>query len=379
MNTGENIYKKRKNVRSRMASFENPTGAKGAGGQENHGAKGRALRKFYRGDAVTLMDTDGPGVINRMWITLKDRSPEVLRAVVLECYWDNEEKPAVSVPLGDFFLTAYADPVACDTVYISNPEGRSFVSHFKMPFYTHARVVLKNESDRDIVNLFYDITYELCDMEADQMLYFHSFWNCEHPVGLAKDYTVLPSLRGEGKYIGAFFAVRADKQYENTWFGEGEIKIYLDGDTDYPTICGTGTEDYIGTGWGQGAYGNRTQGSLVADRDNGLFHFYRFHADDPVYFYEDIKIQLQNIGGASVEDIRRLIANGASLDIVTCDTDGELEHLYKTGFILPPDKDTGWYNFYRQDNFESVAYFYYDKPVSDLPVLPDAETRKLLP
>ena len=359
-----------------MASFENPKGLPGEGGKENHGAKGRPFRSLAKGQAQTLLDTDGPGIVNRMWLTVRRRDPETLRALRLACYWDHEEKPAVDVPLGDFFMAASRDPLAYETVFLSNPEGRSFVSHFTMPFLRHARIVLYNGSQEDLSHLFYDVSYELCDLNPDEILYFHSFWNSERPVRLGRDYTVLPRLEGEGKYLGAFFSVKTDPAYGKSWFGEGEVKVYLDGDGAYPTICGTGTEDYIGTAWGQGTFIHRTQGSLISAPEDGLFNFYRFHAEDPIHFYQDIQVRIQDMGGAPSDLVAAIRDRGAAMEIVTGDLDGAFTHLYQTGFDGRGKLQPGWYNFYREDCFESTCYFDYAQPSSALPPLPDPEARK---
>ena len=371
------LYLRSKNKETRWASFENPLGKKGQGGMENGGGKGHAFDKLDAGKSQILTDVEGSGTIDRIWITISDRTPEILRSVKIEFFWDQENKPAVSVPLGDFFGAALGKTVKFESMFLSNPEGRSFNSFFKMPFLKGAKIVLTNESKTDIGHLFYDVCYTLCPMDKDTILYFHAYWNRENPVELEKDYTILPVLKGEGKYLGTMFGVLADQNYETSWFGEGEMKFYLDGDDQYPTLCGTGTEDYIGTAWGQGEYANMTQGCLLSDLKQGYI-FYRFHARDPVYFYKDIRVQIQTIGGAEKYTLLRFMDQNVPVKIVSRDgtSAGEwFEPLYEEDFVLERGSKAGWYNYYRQDDFSSTAYFYYTKPVSDLPDLPKVEVR----
>jgi hypothetical protein len=358
---------------TRWASFENPLGEKGRGGTENRGAKGRAFGAVDPNSSLVLMRAEGSGAVERIWITLEDRDSETLRSLRLDMYWDGSDKPAVSAPLGDFFGANMGLPVSFENVFFSNPEGRSFNSFITMPFLRSAKIVLTNESSRKIKRLFYYVHYTLFPL-PDSVLYFHAWWNRENPNKLGQDYTILPHLEGEGKFIGVNMGVRTNPGYEDSWFGEGEVKIYLDGDTAYPTLCGTGTEDYIGTAWGQGAFINRDQGCLISDPRNGLYSFYRFHHSDPVCFYSDIKAQIQVMGGAEKYKMMRIIDKGVPAEIVSCDGE-KMEHLYGKGFTLDRESPEGWYNYFREDDFSSTAYFYYHKPASDLPPLPSPAAR----
>lgn len=160
--------------------------------------------------------------------------------------------------------------------------------------------------------------------------------------------------------------------------GEGETKIYLDGDGPLPTLAGTGTEDYVGTGWGQGAYVHRFQGSLVADEPHGRWTFYRFHVPDPIFFDRDIRVDLQQIGGAPKERVIEMLKAGVKLTPVTIDPGGrrEFRQLLTTGTkVTDPSLPDGWTNFYRSDDVSAVALFYLDKPMSGLPPLPAAGER----
>ncbi|MDR1971838.1 MAG: DUF2961 domain-containing protein [Treponema sp.] len=297
----------------------------------------------------------------------------MLRSLRLDMFWDGSEKPAVSVPLGDFFGANLGLPVSFENAFFSNPEGRSFNSFIKMPFLKSARIVLTNESSRKIKRLFYCIHYALCPL-PEPALYFHAWWNRENPNRLGHDYTILPKIEGKGNFIGVNMGVRTNSGYEDSWFGEGEVKIYLDGDESYPTLCGTGTEDYIGTAWGQGTFINKTQGCLISNSKKGLFSFYRFHVSDPVCFYSDIKVQIQVMGGADKYKMLKIADKGLPIEIVSCDGE-KMEHLYGNSFTLDRNSPDGWYNYFREDDFSSTAYFYYMRPADDLPPLPSIETR----
>ncbi|HEX6385421.1 MAG TPA: glycoside hydrolase family 172 protein, partial [Anaerolineae bacterium] len=224
--------------RTRWTSFENPSGTKGHGGRENQGAKGHAFDSLAPGETKVLLDVAGAGLVHRIWLTLRQRTPQVLRALRLEMFWDGAETPAVAVPLGDFFCAGLA-LVPFENELFASPEGRSFIATVPMPFRTAARITLTNETDQEIPYLFYDINYSLADTRDEHALFFHAHWRRENPTTLSRDFTVLPRVTGSGRFLGAFFSVITNPLYENTWWGEGEVKVYLDGDDTYPSLVGT--------------------------------------------------------------------------------------------------------------------------------------------
>lgn len=183
---------------SRWADFENPSAQPGAGAHENGCAKGHAFESLAPGQTVTLLNTSGSGVIRRIWMTLSDRSPHTLRALTLSMYWDGARTPAVCCPLADFFGHGLALPHPFESELFSSPEGRSFNCFVPMPFFTGARILLKNESAVPIKRLFYDVDFTLEPLKPDEALYFHAFWNREAPTRLLRDYTVLPCVYGHG-------------------------------------------------------------------------------------------------------------------------------------------------------------------------------------
>lgn len=353
--------------RTRWTTFENPAGAKGAAAAENKGAKGHAFDVIPPRGSQTLMNAKGAGVIHRIWLTVNERSPYMLRAMRIEMYWDGAVTPAVSAPLGDFFGVGLGRMVSFESELFSDPEGRSFNCYVPMPFLSAARILVINDSDKP-VNLYYDINYTEFARHEKPVYYFHCYWNRENKTTLGKDYTVLPAVKGKGRFLGMNVGVAADPVYEKSWWGEGEVKIFIDGDASLPTLAGTGTEDYIGSGWGQGVFFHRYQGCTVADKEKDLWAFYRYHIPDPVYFNVQCSITLQQIGGEMTDFVRRLYKKGARLIPVTVSGD----KFYKLLEMNPvPDINSatfpqGWTNYYREDDVSSTAYFYLDKPVNGL-------------
>lgn len=363
----------------RWISPENPTGAKGAGGPENKGAKGHAFDTIPVGQSHVLANIEGPGTIDRIWMTIEDRSPDALRGLKLEIFWDGADTPAVSAPLGDFFLHGASEMTAMETALFASPEGRSFVSYVPMPFRTGARIVVTNESARQVNLIFYDVNYRVVPRQPDDALYFHAWWSRDRATGLGEDFRILPRVEGRGRFLGTSVTVLTNPVYEKTWWGEGEIKIHLDGDRGLPTLIGTGTEDYIGTAWGQGAYINRYQGAPIATWDGeGRWTFYRFHIPDPIFFDADIAVSLQQMGGARKAIIQGLQEKGAPLIPVTIDPGSRTNFqqlLSNPKPLSDPSLPDGHTNYYRSDDVAAVAYFYLDRPENGLPAITPSNER----
>ena len=353
------------------SSFENPGAAKGQGGRENKGAKGHPMEMLKPNESKLLLNIDGAGVIQRIWLTLSDRSPHILRALKLEMFWDGESRPAVSVPLGDFFGIGLGRTTAFQNVFFSNPEGRSFNCFIPMPFRKGARIVITNESD-STETLFYDINFIRVKQHPSNVMYFHAYWNRNTQTRLGEDFEILPKVSGKGRFLGCNLGIIADSLYGKSWWGEGEVKMFLDGDTQLPTLVGTGTEDYIGTAWGQGSFSALYQGCPIADEANRQWTFYRYHVPDPVYFATNIRVVIQQMGGDMTGNVKKIVLGGARLIPVTVATQNDLLKLFEMDAI-PKISDQnfpeGWTNFYRLDNYSATAYFYLDKPVNSLPPL----------
>lgn len=354
-------------IETRWASAENWQGQRGAGGKARAGRKGSPSFRLRAGKSQVLAEVEGSsGMVRRIWITINRRTPDTLRGIRIDMYWDGAQKPAVSAPLGDFFCHGLGRMATFDSSLFSSPEGRSFNCCIPMPFKTGMKVVVTNESKTDVV-MFYDVDYTLGGGFADNMLYFHAHWRRENPTTLQKDYHLLPKVGGSGRFLGVNVGVTADTaKYFNSWWGEGEVKVFLDGDKEYPTLCGTGTEDYIGTGWGQGQYATLYQGCHVADHEKMQFCFYRWHVPDPVYFRKDIRITIHQIGWGSGDVKKKMKEAGTTIYRAS---EGLVE--------VDLDKPGGIGLFERQDDWSSCAYFYLDKPVSSLPKLAPFDERKL--
>jgi Protein of unknown function (DUF2961) len=356
---------------ARWSSPENPNGAKGNGGTSNNSAKGHPYDTIAAGASLDLLNIKEQGIIRRIWITINDRSPGMLRALKLEMFWDGETQPAVSVPFGDFFSVGLGRMTVFQNALFADPEGRSFNCFIPMPFRKGARITVTNESGRRLNNIFFDVDYTLVKDWNEDNLYFHASWHRDTATQLAKDFELLPRVSGKGRFLGVNIGVNGNSRYKTSWFGEGEVKMYIDGDTEHPTLNGTGTEDYIGTAWGQGKFINQYTGCTVADDSLLQWSFYRFHIPDPVYFKNDCRVAIQQLGGDMRDAVATYQREGAPLIPVTTD-DGKMHAYYKKDSLVKIDSLTipnGWTNFYRSDDVSATAYFYLDKPVNGLPPL----------
>jgi hypothetical protein len=266
------------------------------------------------GETAVLADVTGPGIIQHVWLT----APEgVERSMVLRAYWDGEEQPSIEVPLGDFFCNGW-----CERAYVNslpvvvNPAG-GFNSYWPMPFRERARVTLEHRGRRLISQsapVYYQITYAETDVPADAA-YLHATWRRSNPLGDKEVHPVLDGVHGRGQYVGTYLAWQANS---DGWWGEGEVKFYLDGDTEFPTICGTGTEDYVGGAWNfeapPGRYGRYSTPFLglpqvIGDgvyRAGHRFGMYRWHIPDPIRFDSDLRVTVQALGWGTLGRYRTL-------------------------------------------------------------------------
>ncbi len=376
--TGRPLFEFDADSETRWSSFENRTAEKGRAAMENNGAKGHPSDALQPGETKTLLDVTGQGIINRIWITIIDRSPEMLRSLKIEMFWDGEQRPAVSVPFGDFFGMGLGKTAKYNNAFFGNPEGRSFLCYIPMPFRKAARIQITNESGRRLSHLFYDVNFQRVTKWNNDYLYFHAWWNRDTATRLAKDFELLPRITGRGRFLGVNIGVRANPAYEEYWWGEGEVKMYLDGDREFPTLAGTGAEDYIGTGWGQGEFHNDYAGCLFANTDSTGWAFYRYHVPDPIFFKKDIRVTLQQMGGNRKELVAALQHKGVPMIPVAIDDLTRIHPLYKKDSVVNLDRPglpEGFANFYRSDDVSATAYFYLDRPGNTLPRLPDISLR----
>jgi hypothetical protein len=254
---------------------------------------------------VTLADITGSGAIQHIWLTVH---PQWWRRLVIRFYWDGEESPSVETPLGDLFCNGWC--VRCNVSSLAvaaNPAG-GFNCYWEMPFRRSARITLENLGDDEILGFYYQITYALTDV-PDDAAYFHAQWRRSNPLPFQQVHTLLDGVRGQGHYVGTYMAWGVNN---NGWWGEGEIKFYMDGDDEFPTICGTGTEDYFGGAWNfehpKGEYGvfsSPYSGMPQVIKPDGLyrsqqrFGMYRWHIMDPIRFQQDLRVTIQALGWMS--------------------------------------------------------------------------------
>lgn len=299
------------NGKTRSISAENPDGKVGGGAQEvpdgNHpssmlgkGWKVRPCITLPKDFNTVIADIKGPGMIKHIWITV---DPKAYRDCIIRMYWDNERTPSVEVPIGDFFACGHALRANVVSIPIAvNPSG-GFNSYWPMPFRTNARIEVENQRSEDIGGFFYQITYELDEVPQDTA-YFHAQWRRSVTPIDAPEYVILEGVRGKGHYVGTYLAWT---QLSNGWWGEGEIKFFMDGDADdSPTICGTGTEDYFCGAWG--FYGPEGKEEtfcapfagypLCVHKPNEVpkHGLYRWHIPDPIRFETSLKVSMQALG-----------------------------------------------------------------------------------
>lgn len=285
-------------VHSRSITFENPTGAKGSGGTIasplGTGRKGSPARMIPPGATLELANIEGPGVIRHMWMTTYNVA-DAMRGLVLRIYWDGQEHPSVEAPLGDFFGFAHGKTEPFSTAVHSVSEKYGMNIWLPMPFQENGRVTISNDLDIEVL-FFYQIDYTVGDVHAAGFGRLHSQFHRQNPTKLRDDFEILPRRSGAGRYLGAVLGIRPS---EPNWWGEGEVKIYLDGDREFATIVGTGAEDYVGLSWGvqQNALLYNGANLVTGERlDSGPVSMYRWHIPDPVYWHQDIRVTVQQIG-----------------------------------------------------------------------------------
>ncbi len=317
-----NIYRL-SDAKTRSISPENFTGAKGQGGMATEGTGKGPSRDLGQGWKVspsvvikahttfTVAEIDGPGSIQHIWMTPTGN----WRNSILRFYWDDEKTPSVEVPVGDFFCMGWGQYSPLQSLAVCVNPGSAFNCYWPMPFRKKCRITMENIDDKDMV-LYYQVDYTLTDVPSDAA-YFHAQFRRVNPLPYKGVYTLVDGIKGKGQYVGTYLAWGV---HNNGWWGEGEIKFYIDGDTKYPTINGTGTEDYF-----CGSYDFDTKNKNAAGVDevnytefttpySGLcqvikgdghyevsqrFGLYRWHITDPIRFDKDLKVTIQALGWRS--------------------------------------------------------------------------------
>ena len=305
----------RKNIRTFSVSPENMTGRKGMGGMAIEGSASHAARELGQGwkvnpylvlqpgSTTVLADVKGQGAIKHIWMT----DGAVARWLILRIYFDGQNRPAIEAPLSDFFANAeYTEYRQLSSIAMCVNPRKGMNCYFEMPYFKSFRVEVENQGDY-IVNCFYQIDCEEKQIPKES-LYFHAQFRRINPLPYMQPYVILDNIKGNGHYDGTYmhWGVKSNK-----WWGEGEIKFYIDGDTEFPSICGTGTEDYF-----CGAYNFDVDGKYVeyttpysgmykvrhtdeTYKSQRYFNMYRWHITDPIYFKENLKVTIQALGWRS--------------------------------------------------------------------------------
>ena len=302
---------------SRMVSPENPTGEKGKGamaspdpsnpnlpfsGPAARLGQGWKVNPFIRiapHATVTIMDVAGPGTIEHIWMATSRDFTGNGRPTVLRFFWDDEESPSVEVPITDFFAIGNDRFAPVNSAAVIDNPTASMNCYWPMPFRKHARITVTNDSDNPIPLLTYQIDYRLGAIPPEAG-YFHAQWRRARVDRSNAVFTILDGVKGEGRYVGTFLAWT---QMMTGWFGEGEVKFFLDGDGKFPTIVGTGTEDYFGADYDFPAlYSTAYVGNVLDPKsvhpDGGppQHSLYRWHIMDPIEFHKDLKVTIQDLG-----------------------------------------------------------------------------------
>jgi hypothetical protein len=341
-------------AQTRSISPENFTGEKGRGGMATEGTGARAARdlgqgwkvspsvRIEAGETFTLADIEGAGAIQQIWMTPTGN----WRFSILRIYWDDQEQPAVECPVGDFFAMGWGEYAPLSSLAVCVNPGSAFNCYWEMPFRKRCRITVTNIAAEPMV-LYYQINYTLTEVPED-CAYFHAQFRRVNPLPYKDVYTIVDGIQGKGHYVGTYMAWGVNNR---GWWGEGEIKFYMDGDTAYPTICGTGTEDYF-----CGSYDFENQVTHEYEefttpyaglhqvirpdrlyRSQMRFGMYRWHIADPVRFEQDLRVTIQALGWRS------------------------------GGRYLP-----------LQDDIASVAYWYQTLPTTPFPALPGKDDLEVI-
>jgi hypothetical protein len=339
-------------AKSRSISAENFTGENGKGGMATEGTGAKCARDLGRGWKISpsvvikagqtfeIADIKGPGAIQQIWMTPSGN----WRFSILRVYWDNEKTPSIECPVGDFFGMGWCKYAPLVSLPVCVNPGNAFNCYWEMPFRKHCRMTFENIADEDMV-LYYQVNYTLTEV-PEEAAYLHAQWRRSNPLPCKEDYTIVDGIKGKGHFVGTYLAWGVNN---NGWWGEGEIKFFMDGDKQWPTICGTGTEDYFCGSYGfdvGGQYKEFTTpyaGMHQVIRPDGTyqsqtrFGLYRWHIMDPIRFEKDLRVTIQALGWQSY------------------------------GRYLP-----------LQDDIASVAFWYQKEPHAPFPKLPERNTLEVI-
>ena len=333
---------------TRSVSPENFTGEKGKGGMATEGTGARAASELGQGWKVSpsvrirpgqtflMADIEGCGAIQHIWMTPTGNN----RFNILRIYWDGEEKPSVECPAGDFFACGMGRYVGVNSLAVCVNPKSGFNCYWVMPFRKSFKITMTNIDDKPMV-LYYQIDYTLTDVPKDAA-YLHAQFRRVNPLPDKQDYTILDDVLGKGHYVGTYMTWGSNSP---GWWGEGEIKFFMDGDTEFPTICGTGTEDYFCGSYGFSKFQGRGyqefsspytgMPQVIESETQPRFGLYRWHILDPIRFEKDLKVTMQALG-------------------------------WRDRRYLP-----------LKDDLSSVAFWYQAEPHASFPKLPDKDSLKI--
>jgi hypothetical protein len=290
------------------------------------------------GETITIMDEDGPGIIQHMWFTIACNEycwPRLLR---IKVFYDGADKPSVDCPIGDFFASGMGLEREVNSMMVRNvSEGRARNCYWQMPFKKHCKIEIINESRDHRAGVYFHIDWRKVPSLPEETLYFHAWYKQENPAIMDKFYEIL-ATKGRGKYVGTVLNILTN---EHAWFGEGDEYFYVDGEEE-SSVMGTGTEDYVNDGWGL----HDGHGAWFGVTNNGGFRtgdrvcVYRWHVPDPIPFDESLKL--------------------------------EIEH---QGWVLKKDYSVAGTFEWRPDDYSSVAFWYQTPFRTDLPDLPSGYER----
>jgi len=344
---------KKKNIRTFSVCPENFTGEKGKGAMSTDGPAAPQARdlgigwkvspyiRIEPGQTFTLADIRGEGAIKHIWLTYSGNTP---RDLIFRIYWDDAKTPSVECPIGDFFASATKEYRQLSSLAVCVNPRNGLNCYWEMPYRKGFKITVESRAN-ETLNIYYQIDCEEKSV-GDDALYFHAQFRRVNPLPYKEVYTILDNIRGKGQYVGTYMYWGVNN---NGWWGEGEIKFYLDGDKDFPSICGTGTEDYFcgAYNWDvENTYREYTTpyaGMYKVDttddiyRANRRFNMYRWHITDPIYFEKDIRVTIQALG-------------------------------WRSGLRYLP----------LQDDISSVAYWYSDTLDDVYPELPDKDGLEII-
>lgn len=359
-----NLYRL-SDAKTRSISPENFTGEKGKGGMATEGTgavharglgpdgSGRGWKvspsiRIEPGETRVLADIEGMGAIQQIWLTCANLR---WRSLIIRIWWDDQEQPSVEAPLGDFFCSGWGQFAQVSSLAVCVNPGRAFNCYWEMPFRKRARIEIENTDSETHGIIYYQINYALTEVPEDAA-YFHAQFRRTNPLPYGTDYTILDGVTGQGHYVGTYMAWGVNNA---GWWGAGEIKFFMDGDGEFPTICGTGTEDYFCGAYNfDGGVVDQTMDSRYREfttpyaglpqvlRPDGVyrsqtrFGIYRWHLTDPIRFENDLRVTIQALGWRTEDRATRR--------------------------YLP-----------LQDDIASVAFWYQSLPTAPFPQLPDRD------